>query len=78
VTNDFQNFFTDHPQIRRVFFNGTRAESIYLKHVLPGLAGASANLQLQRLPSTSPAFAAMSLERKKEAWRVLIEPELNR
>lgn len=77
VTNDFQNFFTGHPQIRRVFFNGARAESIYLKHVLPGLDGAPATLRLQRLPSTSPAHASMSLEQKREEWRILIDHEVN-
>jgi len=71
VTNDFQGFFAAHPQIRRVFFNGARAESIYLKRVLPGLEGSSAMLALHRLPSTSPAHASLTLEQKTEAWRVL-------
>ena len=73
VTNDFQDFFAGHPQIRRVFFNGARAESIYLKHVLPGLDGTPAALTLKRLPSTSPAHASMSLEQKLEEWRALLE-----
>jgi TDG/mug DNA glycosylase family protein len=72
VTNDFQTFFAEHPEISRVFFNGAKAESIYLKHVLPGLEGSPATLKLQRLPSTSPAYAALSIEKKREAWRVLL------
>ena len=72
VTNDFQSFFTEHPKISRVFFNGAKAESIYLKHVLPGLEGIPATLKLQRLPSTSPAYAALSIEKKRQEWRTLI------
>ena len=76
VTNDFQRFFANHPNISRVFFNGAKAESVYLKHVLPKLDGAAAELNLQRLPSTSPAHASMSLEQKKDAWRVILDKEV--
>ena len=70
-TNDFRRFFADHPDVSRIFFNGAKAESLYLKHVLPGLEAAAAAIKRQRLPSTSPAHASMSLEQKKEAWRVI-------
>jgi len=73
VTNDFRSFFDEHPFIRAVFFNGAKAESVYRKHVLPGLSGAAAKLPLTRLPSTSPAHAGMTLEQKKAAWRVLLD-----
>jgi TDG/mug DNA glycosylase family protein len=73
VTNDFQAFFAGHPDIGRVFFNGAKAEMVYLKQVQPHLKGAAANLPLQRLPSTSPAHAAMSLEQKLDAWRVILD-----
>lgn len=72
LTNDFNTFFPGHPAIHRVFFNGAKAESVYLKQVLPQLQGAAAELPLQRLPSTSPAHAAMSLEQKLDAWRVIL------
>jgi TDG/mug DNA glycosylase family protein len=72
VTNDFQQFFTHHPDISRIFFNGAKAESVYLKHVLPKLDGAAAEFKLQRLPSTSPAHASISFEQKKDAWRVIM------
>ena len=74
VTNDFESFFRDHPGIERVFFNGAKAESIYRRHVLPGLEGAPSALALRRLPSSSPAHAAMTIDQKREAWRVLLEP----
>jgi len=75
VSNDFQRFYRNHPQIRRVFFNGAKAESIYRKHVLPGLDSAAADLELVRLPSTSPAHAALSLDEKAAAWTMLLKQE---
>jgi TDG/mug DNA glycosylase family protein len=77
VPNDFQPFFRRHPGLRKVFFNGAKAESIYLKKVLPGLDAAAAALPRQRLPSTSPAHAGMTLEQKTAAWRIILE-ELQR
>ncbi len=72
VTNDFRTFFEQHPGITRVFFNGAKAESVYLKHVLPGLPARQVEIGLQRLPSTSPANAGMTVERKLEKWRVIV------
>jgi hypoxanthine-DNA glycosylase len=73
VPNDFGPFFREHPAIRRVFFNGAKAESVYVKRVLPGLGRQAAELPRLRLPSTSPAHAAMSLEQKTAAWRVILD-----
>ena len=73
VPNDFASFFDDHPDIRAVFFNGAKAESVYRKRVLPSLRGRAADLTLHRLPSTSPAHAAMSLEQKTSAWRAVLD-----
>lgn len=75
ITNDFHRFYNSHPDISLVFFNGAKAESVYLKHILPGLDGPAAAIRLQRLPSTSPAHASMSLEQKTEAWRVILDIE---
>ena len=73
VTNDFNHFFDRHPQIRRVCFNGAKAESVYRKEVLPKLASVYGSIPLHRLPSTSPAHASMTLAQKTEAWRVILE-----
>lgn len=70
VANDLPAFLQQHPAIQRVFFNGAKAEACYRKHVAPALATTS--LQCMRLPSTSPAHAALSLERKLAAWRVIL------
>ena len=68
--NDFLAFFAAHRSIRRVFFNGGAAETIFRRTVLPGLTGIE--LQLQRLPSTSPAHAARGYAEKLAAWSAII------
>ena len=73
VTNDFPAFFRQHPRIRRVYFNGAKAEAVYRRRVLPLLAEPARSLSLQRLPSTSPANAGMSLEQKEKAWSIILE-----
>ena len=69
VPNDFVTFFARHPLVRRVYFNGSTAESWYRRRVLPLLPPGP--LVYQRLPSTSPAHAALSFEEKLAAWRVV-------
>lgn len=72
VANDFAAFFRAHPRIRTVCFNGAKAESCYRKHVLATLIGTE-EFEYHRLPSTSPAHAAMSYARKVAAWRAVLE-----
>lgn len=69
VPNDFAAFFRHHPKITRVFFNGAKAEACYRRHVRP-VTGTEA-IEYLRLPSTSPANASITFERKLEAWRVV-------
>jgi TDG/mug DNA glycosylase family protein len=71
VANDFCSFYASHPKISQVFFNGAKAEAVYRKHVLPQLSPDRAELPLMRLPSTSPAHAALSLEQKAKAWVIV-------
>jgi len=71
--NDFPGFFRAHPQVSRLFFNGAKAESLYLKHVLTTLDPRHARLPRFRLPSTSPANAGMTVEEKRDAWRVILK-----
>ncbi|MCK9200496.1 MAG: DNA-deoxyinosine glycosylase [Gallionella sp.] len=71
--NDFAAFFEKHPHIERVYFNGTMAEHSFRKHVLPHLDHLP--LQLERLPSTSPANASLRFEQKLEAWKTILEGE---
>ena len=69
IVNDFKTFFARHPQVRRVYFNGSTAERCYRRWVSPLLPAVP--LICERLPSTSPAHAAMSYEKKLAAWRVI-------
>lgn len=66
--NDFADFLTEHAGIRVVFFNGGKAEQVFRRYVLPDLAQAG-TLKLTRLPSTSPAHAALNFEQKFKAWQ---------
>jgi TDG/mug DNA glycosylase family protein len=71
VPNDFPGFLATHPQIRRICFNGGTAERLYLRHVLPQLA-AQPEIEHRRLPSTSPAHAAVPFAAKLSAWRAIL------
>jgi hypoxanthine-DNA glycosylase len=71
VINNFADFFTEYQAINRVFFNGKMAEKLYHKHILPALNHRFSYLEYQCLPSTSPAYASLSLEKKIEAWKVI-------
>ncbi|OQW42113.1 MAG: DNA-deoxyinosine glycosylase [Proteobacteria bacterium SG_bin4] len=64
--NDFQTFFTQHPAITHIFFNGGKAEACFMRYVLYQYDYGS--LQLTRLPSTSPANARLSFEDKVKIW----------
>ena len=71
VANDFNALFKSHPQIQQVFFNGATAEQSFRRLVLPGLN--CQPLSLQRLPSTSPAHAAMTYPQKLKHWRAIVD-----
>jgi len=72
IANDFRKFLQTHKKIRRVFFNGAKAEACFRRHVLPGIDAPF--MIYVRLPSTSPANASMSFERKLGAWRAILAP----
>jgi TDG/mug DNA glycosylase family protein len=67
IPNDLVAFLAQHTKIRHVFFNGATAERLFQRHVAPALEAGV--LQMQRLPSTSPAHAAMSYAKKLQEWR---------
>ncbi len=69
VPNDFRAFFDAHPSVTQVFFNGAKAETCFHRYVRRYLA--DRGLQFTRLPSTSPAHASMSMEKKLRAWRAV-------
>lgn len=67
--NDFQSFFASHINITHVFFNGSIAEQIFRREVLPGLK--LTHIEYLRLPSTSPANASLTFEQKYRAWNAV-------
>ena len=68
--NDFATFFGRHPDLSTVLFNGAKAEAAYRRSAPPleafGLRGV-------RLPSTSPANAAVAFAKKMAAWREALQ-----
>lgn len=71
VANDFGTFLSSHADIRHIYFNGAKAETIYLRYVQPHLPEHQAAIETLRLPSTSPANAAIPLSVKREQWRAI-------
>ena len=67
--NDFATLFTSFPKITHVFFNGAKSEAVFRRHVLPKLT--DPKHAFVRLPSTSPAHAGMTFDKKVENWRVV-------
>ena len=71
--NDFLRFFSDHPSIQTVCFNGRRAEKEFRRAVQPVLGQRFSHLDLIGLPSTSPALATLTYRQKADAWRVILD-----
>ncbi len=67
VPNDIPGLLRRHPNISALLFTGKKAQSLYLKHF-----GRSIALPASLLPSPSPAYAAMSYERKVKRWREIL------
>jgi TDG/mug DNA glycosylase family protein len=67
--NDFAGFFAAHPQLRLVGLNGGKAAASFQKYAVRHLPAGAA---VARLPSTSPAHAALDFARKCAAWRAAL------
>ena len=70
VANDFESLFMEYVNIRKVFFNGRAAESLFRRHT-KGMA--LPELEYLSLPSTSPANAGMTYEQKLVLWSVSVK-----
>lgn len=66
VVNDFASILQEAP-IQKIYANGAKAYDLYRKYV-PKQIGK----EIVKLPSTSPANAAWSLERLCEEWKVIV------
>ncbi len=69
--NNLHVFLKNRRSIRHVFFNGAKAADLYRRLVLPSVQTAAPYLSYERLPSTSPALAAMGLAEKLRRWSVI-------
>ena len=67
VPNDLSEIL-EKTRISRIFINGRTAEKFYRKYQAKAV-----DIPAVCLPSTSPANAAWSFERLKEAWSVIIK-----
>lgn len=67
--NDFQNFFKKYPNIKHVFFNGTKAQQSFKRYI--GF-DTFPQLEYTLLPSTSPAHT-IKFQKKLEDWYIIKE-----
>lgn len=67
TANDLDAFLDIHSSIKLLCFNGATAERCFRQHVK--LKAEHAAIAQIRLPSTSPAHAALSFGQKLSAWR---------
>ncbi|MCB5188784.1 DNA-deoxyinosine glycosylase [Methylobacillus caricis] len=69
IANDFNLFFAAYPNIRHVFFNGSKAEQAYQRYVARNQF--IPVLHYQKLPSTSPANASIPRVIKLAQWQAV-------
>jgi hypoxanthine-DNA glycosylase len=69
--NNFPDLLNRFPEIRAIFFNGAASEKYFRSLALPNLRP-DLDVELLRLPSTSPAHAGMTFEQKLDAWRQIL------
>ncbi len=67
MPNDFAAFFESHRSVRLIAFNGRKAEQLFARFVEP--LGIDENIRRAALPSTSPAYAALSFAEKLAVWK---------
>ena len=66
VPNDLSGIIAN-SRIDRIFCNGTLSHNVYQRYIRPTIGR-----EAVKLPSTSPANAAYSLEKLLAAWRVIL------
>ncbi len=67
VANDI-GFIIGNSKVERIFTNGAAADKLYKKYILP-----STGIEAVRLPSTSPANAAKSLDELVKDWAIVVD-----
>ena len=69
--NDIAGFLLLHRKIGVICFNGSKAEALYRRLVIPHLSEAHQGLKYELLPSTSAAHASMPIAEKLRRWSVV-------
>ena len=67
IPNDMKQIL-DHAPIRQIYANGGKAYELYMRYCYP-----DCQRDIIKLPSTSPANAAFSMERLLEAWEDAVD-----
>lgn len=67
VPNDI-GFIIKNSKIERIFTNGATADKLYKKYILP-----ATGIEAMRLPSTSPANAAKSVDELVKEWAITVD-----
>ena len=67
LINPIDVFVQNHLDIKHVLCNGTTSYKAIMQHFK------SLHVKVHKLPSTSPAYAAMRFEQKLERWHILKE-----
>lgn len=65
VPNDL-SVILQNSRVDRIFANGALSHKMYMKYIFP-----QTGIEAVKLPSTSPANAAFSLERLAENWKII-------
>ena len=73
--NDFESFLKSHASIEVIAFNGKKAEQLFRAMVLKQHYQ---HVRLLGLPSTSPAYAAMSFAGKLKLWAAGLDLDDNK
>lgn len=66
VPNDI-SVILQNSKVDRIFVNGATPFNLYKKYIFP-----KTGIEAVKLPSTSPANAAFSLDRLEEFWKIII------
>ena len=74
TANDFAQFLVTHASIRLIAFNGQKAQQLFRKFVrMEDENDPLQHIESRVLPSTSPAYAAMSFSGKFSAWNAALD-----
>ena len=67
VPNDLSLILKE-ANIQRIILNGGKAYDLFIKYTHSNLPASASNMEIIKMPSTSPANAAWSLERLTAEW----------